>query len=322
MSTASVSRAFSGAASVTPELQVRIRSAAARLGYVPNLAARTLATRHSRLIGIVVDSAGDAFLADIIMACERALAASGYGIVCGFADADRALAATQAMVGRGAEAIVFAGIAVPPEAQQLTAKHGSPCLQLSHASAADGIVGVSVGRLEGLLLAARYLQSLGHKSLGAVASSADDAADALRQALGTSVSLEVASAAHDPAAARSAVHRWLAREPPPTAIICDSDAFALAALRECVIRKVSVPETLSLIGFGDAPFTRSCCPALSTIRIHAADLGIRLAEVLRASIEGRIVSPLAPPLKLVARESTGPPPVNRITSFADVPRET
>jgi len=320
VSTASASRVLSGGGNVSAGLQLRIRAAASRLGYVPNLAARTLATRRSGLIGVVCDGAGDAVTAEIVMACEGKLAGAGYGVLMAFADRGTTVSATDALIGRGAEAMIFADIA--PELKRAAVPHRVPCVHLNDGFAPDGVIGISIGRREGAVLAARYLQSLGHKALGLIGSPGKDVAEAVQAAVDGPVTVETSSGDHDLDAARSAIRSWLERDDPPTAIICGSDALALAALRECASRGIPVPESLSLVGIGDAVFARYAYPALSSVRIAATELGVRVAEAVLAALEGRTLPSLAIPVKLIARESTAPPGASTMRSLENVPRGT
>ena len=173
-------------------------------------------------------------------------------------------------------------------------------------SSAAGVPSFSVGRRQGAVLAARYLQGLGHRRFAVIAHPDGDAADAVRQVLAAaSLPVEVLDPGHDVDAAQAAIGALLEQHEPPTAVICASDVQALAALRECAIRNVEVPQRLSVIGFGDAEFARRSYPALSTIRFAAAELGVRVAQAVLARLKGdeSAVSEVA--VKLIARESTG-----------------
>jgi LacI family transcriptional regulator len=308
VSTASASRALAGEGAVTTELRSRILAAAARLGYVPNVAARTLATGQSGLVGIVVRTLADPLVANILTACERRLAASACGVLLTTTGGSQEenLRATHALLGRGAEALVFAEVDVSAElARAITARRVRWVSLAEHASAAGG-PSVSVGRRQGAVLAARYLQSLGHRRFAVIAQS-DDAADAVRQVLAAaSLPVEVLDAGHDLDAAQAAIGGMLEQDEPPTAVICASDVHALAALRECAIRNVAVPQRLSLMGFGDAEFARRSYPALSTVRVAAAEVGVRVAQAVLASLKGGAFPASEVPVKLIARESTGP----------------
>jgi LacI family transcriptional regulator len=309
VSTASASRALAGERAVTPELHSRILAAAARLAYVPNLAARALATRRSGLIGIVVQNLADPLIANILTACERRLAESACGVVLTTTGGspEENLLATHALLGRGAQALIFAEVGASAEIARAIAARGVPWVCLAERAAAAGAPSLSVGRRQGAVLATRYLQSLGHRHLAVIAEADGDAAGAVRQVLAAALlPVEVLDAGNDLDAAQAAMGRLLERGEPPTAVICASDAQALAALRECAIRKVAVPQRVSLVGFGDAEFARRSYPALSTVRVAAAQVGARVAQTVLARLKGD--EPPAPdvPVKVIARESTGP----------------
>jgi LacI family transcriptional regulator len=299
---------MAGEGTVTAELRSRILGAAARLGYVPNAAARTLATGQSGLVGIVVRNVADPLIANILTACERRLAESACGVMLSTTGGspDENLRATHALLGRGAQALVLAEVDASAEIARAIAARGVPWVNLAE-RALTGIPSLSLGRRQGAVLAARYLHSLGHRRFAVIAQPDGEAADALRQALAAaSLPAEVLDAGLDLDAAQAAIGGLLERDEPPTAVICASDVQALAALRECTIRNVAVPQRLSLIGFGDAEFARRSYPALSTVRVAATELGIRLAQAVVASLKGDESPASDVPVKLIARESTGP----------------
>jgi LacI family transcriptional regulator len=300
---------LAGEGAVTAELRSRILAAAARLGYVTNVAARTLATGQSGLVGIVVQTLADPLVANILTACERRLAESACGVMLtttGGSPGEN-LRATHALLGRGAEALIFAEVCAAAELARALAARRVPWVSLAERASAGGVPSFSVGRRQGAVLAARYLQSLGHRRFAVIAHPDRDAADAVRQVLAAaSLPVEVLDPGHDVDAAQAAIGALLEQDEPPTAVICASDVQALAALRECAIRNVEVPQRLSVIGFGDAEFARRSYPALSTIRFAAAELGVRVAQAVLARLKGdeSAVSEVA--VKLIARESTGP----------------
>jgi LacI family transcriptional regulator len=326
VSTASASRALAGAGAVTTELRSRIVAAAARLRYVPNLAARTLATRRSGLIGFVVRDLADPLIANILIACERKLAESACGVMLTTTggSSEEILLATQALLGRGTQALVFAEVEASAVIVRAMAARGVRWVSLTESALGAGVPSFSVGRRQGAVLAARYLQSLGHHRFAVIAEPDGEAAVAVQQLLtAASLPVEVLESGNDLNAAQAAMGRLLERDEPPTAVICGNDAQALAALRECALRNVAVPQRLSLIGFGDAEFARRSYPALSTVRVAAAEVGIRVAQAVVASLKGD--EPLAPdvPVKLIARESTGPAfRSDRFEAAADVSRGT
>ena len=314
VSTASASRALASGGGVSPELDGRIRAAAARLGYHTNLAARTLASRRSGLVGVIVETLADPVVAGLVEALERALVAEGYGAVLATTGGspERRLAATRTLLGRGAEALAFAGVAPVCAEIDLMGAHGVGWACLSD-EPGEGSIAIDTGHRRGGALACRYLLDLGHLRFAVLAPAGAATRDGAAAALGESTSAvlfgDAAASGQRADVARVTMQALLQRDAPPTAVVCSSDAEALAAMRECVARGVGVPAEVSIVGFGDAVFARHAVPALTTLRISSAAIGARAAEALLANVRGQ--APLPPyeaPIKLVVRDTTGPPP--------------
>src|SRR5208337_3386244 len=105
VSTASASRALAGEGGVSADLRRRILAAADRLGYTPNLAARSLAARRSGLIGIMANTVAEARVAEVVTALGRRLAEAGYGLAIATTQGspEESLAAMRQLVSRGVE---------------------------------------------------------------------------------------------------------------------------------------------------------------------------------------------------------------------------
>jgi len=311
VSTASASRALSGMGTVGAELRLRILAAAERLGYTPNLAARSLAARRSRLVGVMVGHLVDPLIADAVLALERSLATAGYGaLIAGTREApDQDLDVLRKWLGRGAEALVLVEAAEAEEVAAEASKRGLPCLVVGDANR-DGEPVIAIGRRNGAALAGRYLVELGHRRVSVIAARHTGTASGVAEALaerGVSLLSGGIVPARDVDAAAAALRRLVQRADPPTAVICSSDLHALAALRACREEGIAVPGAVSIVGFGDAPFARRCAPALTTVRASASQIGDLLAESLIDCLErGGSPKALEAQVKLVVRESTGP----------------
>jgi LacI family transcriptional regulator len=309
VSTASASRALARPGGVSPDLRGRILAAAERLGYAPNFAARSLAARRSGLIGVIVKTLAEPHLADILTALERRLAAAGYGLVIVAtegASGPSLTSALQRLLGRGAEGLVLADTAHARELLPVLRSRRLPWIVIAD-EAVGGELSVDGGRRRGAELACRYLLDLGHRRFGVIALAAATAAGVADALAGGG--LAGTAPVHDADAAQAAMQRLLDQRDPPTAVICDRDLYALAAVRACLGQGVAVPRAVSIIGFGDADFARRAVPALTTLRIPSATVGVHLADSLLACLEDGTPPPgFAAPVKLVVRESTGPAP--------------
>jgi LacI family transcriptional regulator, repressor for deo operon, udp, cdd, tsx, nupC, and nupG len=92
---------------------------------------------------------------------------------------------------------------------------------------------------------------------------------------------------------------------PPTAIVCTSDALALAVVGAARDAGLSVPGDVSVVGFDDSPLAALASPALTSVRVDYAEFGAAAAGALLAAINGApapAYSPSAP--ELVPRAST------------------
>lgn len=308
VSTASASRALAHPGRVSVDLRGRILAAAERLGYAPNFAARSLAARRSGLIGVIVHSLAEPRLADTLSALEHRLAAAGYGLVIVATEGPAGpspTSALQQLLGRGAEGLVLVDTAHVRELSPVLRDRRLPWIAVGDEAGGESVI--DGGRRRGAELACRYLLDLGHRRFGVIALAAATTTG-VSDALGGG-HLAATAPVHDGDAAQAAMQRLLDQPDPPTAVICDRDLYALAAVRACLGRGVAVPRAVSIIGFGDADFARRAVPALTTLRIPAVTVGVQLAECLLARLEhGTPPTGFAAPVKLVVRESTGPAP--------------
>jgi LacI family transcriptional regulator len=313
VSTASASRALNASDLVSPGLKARILAAADRLGYMPNLAARSLATRRSGLVGVFVESLADPLTAGLVEALDRELHRAGYRIALAFAGQNAAETSVRirGVLAQGLDGLlVLDEAALSPEDTKSFRARGVPWLVLDNAKRDHG--SDAMGRRAGAALACRYVLSLAHQRIGILAAERSAVETGVREALaGTAV---VVLAARPPEnrsrdhGLRHTLAELLDRPDPATAIICESDAQAMAALRECHASGRSVPREVSIVGFGDTELAKHTWPSLTTVRVSINDSGARTAEALLAMLSGKAAHVIEPTIKLVIRESTAIPP--------------
>ncbi|MEP7330033.1 MAG: LacI family DNA-binding transcriptional regulator, partial [Betaproteobacteria bacterium] len=171
VSTATVSRAFNRPDAVREPLRQRVQAAASELRYIPNAAARTLASRRSQVIGIIVPSIDNANFAQGVAAIQMRMEVAGYGVlVAAHAyDLDREVAQARTMVERGVEALALVGVRHRPALRLLLGEYGIPYVcQGAYAPAEEG-ASVGFDNRRAAYVAARYLLGLGHRRIGMIA---------------------------------------------------------------------------------------------------------------------------------------------------------
>lgn len=215
-------------------------------------------------------------------------------------------------------------VSLPPTSENLAALAAGPVpvvLIDVHGDIAAGFPAVRGDDVAGGALAARYLHTLGHRSVGFVAdsfenpygftSSPDRYAGFTRALDGTGVHVEAALGAHGSRTARDLALRLLTGPHPPTAIFAASDTQALGVLSAARDLGLAVPTDLTVVGYDDIAIAEPI--GLTTIRQHLFESGRAGAELLLAEIEHR--SAVAPVVclepELVIRATSAPPKEGR-----------
>jgi len=281
-------------------------AAAARLDYKPNLAARALASRRSGLLAVVLPPLDDGVVARTAVAALRALHRGRYGVLVISETAAERLDVAR-LATHGVEAVLFVGRAPLDAERGVLSTRGLAWIAIADGDG-QGTGCLDVGRLRAMELACRYLQEVGHRSLGLLGPPGLGLGELMaRVGPGSAVELARPAWPGDAAAIGRALQRLLEAPGRPTAIVCADDLAALAVIRECSVCGISVPQDLAVVGFGDEPFARFARPALTTVRPACAEIGGRAADALLEVLAGRACASYAGINKLVVRESTERP---------------
>jgi LacI family transcriptional regulator len=315
VSTATTSRALNVPARVSPALRARVLAAAAALGYVPDLAARTLASHRSGLVGVVTGDLRDRGTAACVGSLQPRLAAAGYAAVLAVTDGrgPGVRGAVAGLTARGVEGILLIDCADDASALSAPAGGALPIVRVGTAPSGLAAGDVDVDAAIAGATIARYLLDLGHTTFGWVATAGDLSwsTAGLRGGLSAAVA---AAGGHPPAeitlAPGGALVAALAAlgtgEPMPSALICADDLLALAVVRTLAGLAISVPGHVSVVGCGDQPWAGQADPPLTSLRIPAGRLGEAAADHVLARLRGEVPGPRALVAKLVVRGSTGP----------------
>ncbi len=319
VSTATVSRTLNSPAKVSDAIALKVRRAIDELGYVPDAAARALASRRSRTIGALVPTLSNPIFADCIQAVERRLEGEGYALVVASTDyaRDKELRQARALVEHGIDALILTGCTHHDELYQLLAERriayvntwtaggdGHPCIGIDNREAA--------GRLAG------YLHDLGHRDM-AVISGIGAENDRVRDRLaGIAETLKSRGCPLSPDRVierpygiehgREAMRALLALKDPPSAIIAGNDLLALGAIVECRACGLAVPEDISVAGFDDIELAAHFSPTLTTMHVPTTDMGRLAAEYLLRRLSGDdAAGDRTLHVELIVRASTAPP---------------
>jgi LacI family transcriptional regulator len=317
VSVATVSRVWNEAAFVSAETRQRVAEVATRLGYSPHGAARSLITRTTHALGVLLPDLYGEFFSEIIRGIDHTAQAAGYHILVSSSheSKDEIDAALRSMRGR-----VDGMIIMSPDLEArrtLHALQGSfPVVLLNGGAEAKEFDTITIENHEGAREMVRHLVARGHTRIAMIGGPERnyDAAERLR---GYHTALTESGIEHEVSlvvpgdfselSGHSAVSQLLELEPRPTAIFAANDSMAigaLSALREAGLR---VPDDVAVAGFDDIPLARYMNPPLSTVHVDISQLGERAAALLLASLRkgNRPHQQLQLPTTLVIRASCG-----------------
>jgi LacI family transcriptional regulator len=290
VSVATVSRVLTGKSLVREETRERVRQVAERLRYLPHGAARSLITRRTMTLGVLLPDLHGEFFSEVIRGIVLRARRSGYHLLVSSSHSDLSEIEATVLAMRGR---VDGLILMSPDidASWLHARLPArlPVVLLNAAGETGTFETIGVDNRGGAFAMTRHLLGLGHRRIGIVRGPEGnlDAAERLRgwrlaiQDLpsGDVDAVEVAGDFTEGAGERAAEAR-LASAPRPTAVFAANDAMAIGLLAGLRDRGVRVPEEMAVAGFDDVPIARYVSPALTSVRIPIAQLGERAVERL------------------------------------------
>lgn len=310
-----VSRVINGHPSIRPETRQRVLEVIERVGYRPNHAARALASRRSRRLGVIVDLGVEFGPNATLRAIEQSAREAGYAVsavtVGKFGDLT-ADGAVHSLLDQGVEALC---VIAPRESAATAARtHAAAIPTLVVSSGADHVgLTAYVDQVHGARAATQHLIDLGHERIVHLAGPLDWL-DAQGREQGWRSALKEAGLEVRPPVVGDWTadfgHAWAASWPadvPWTAVFCANDQMALGVIHGLAERGLRVPEDISVVGFDDFPEARHFLPPLTTVRQDFHELGERVVKALVAAIDGQQAPPARIVPELVVRASTAAP---------------
>ena len=309
----------------------RIERAAKKLGYRPNLFARTLRNRRTHTVGVMASDMTDPYCTSILRGIEDALYQASFLPI--FTDAhnqrSRFERYLEMLLDRRVEAlIVIAGwLFIDIDVLGDLKKNNIPTAMIGHELEAGSISSVTVDNELGARIAIEHLYSLGHREI-AFLRGPRHITDTTPRWKGVCTFAESHGLTIDPQlvlnlpgsgdplssfdAGFNLTEELLRKGRRFTALMAFDDLAASGAIRALTKHKVQVPTECSVIGFDDIAHSKLLTPALTTVRQPMPEMGKLavsiIAEGINATQEKRKItsthSKLLP--ELVVRDSTGP----------------
>lgn len=328
VSRSTVSRVVTGHPRVSDDAKRAVEAAVAELGYVPNRAARSLATRRTGTIALVVAEPetrvfDEPFFAGIVRGVSAAVGRTDLQLALLMSGADpevdpdgahgRARVETY-LAGGHVDGVLLLSLHGGDPLPGRLARAGLPLVVGGRPDADDLEVSwVDADNRGGARRAAEHLLARGRRRIGVLAGPLDMVAGrdrlagfrAAMTAAGRPVPAEleaVGDFTRD--GGERAMARLLAQEPDVDGVVVASDLAALGALQVLAAAGRSVPGDVAVVGFDDSLVAVTAQPPLTTVRQPVEAMGARMVELLCAQLEGdRAPRHEVLPTELVVRDS-------------------
>jgi LacI family transcriptional regulator len=315
-SQSTASRALSGHGYVAPDVRKRLLTVADRLGYVPNLSARTLKQRRSRVVGVVVSDLTNQFYAALAAGAEQALREANYQMLLlgDNSDSDEELAGVRTFLAMRAPGVIMTPAS--KAAADLLVARGIPVVEADRRLATASCDAVVIDNERGARDAVRHLLDLGHRRVALLMTQTTWTTDAgrlqgYRSALaqaGVPYDRKLVAKIGRHAGDEAARIEALLDSAKPTAIFAGNNRLAEQTWHLLRKRGMKIPKDISLVAFDDVPWMGMVQPQITAVAQPVFEMGRRAALLLLRRLDdpscGRTVEMLEP--TLVVRGSTAP----------------
>lgn len=311
------SRFFRNPEALSVAKRERVDSAVKELGYVPNLAARALASHRTEVIGVVIPSLTNNVFADVLRGIYDSLEGSRYSIQLAntrysILQEEKLLRLFRAQKPAG---LIVTGINQTADSRTVLETMNCPVTQIMEIGDAPVDMMVGFSHYDASSAAISHILAQGRRRIGFLGARMDPRVqrrfegyrDAMQAVSLFDPNLVVTTSVPTTVTLGSTLFADLvAQAPDIDAVFCVNDDLALGVLFECQRRRISVPRDLVLVGFNDLEFMATAVPSLTSVRTNRYEMGRHAVTMVIDAIEGR--RPEVPVLdlgfQLMVRESS------------------
>jgi len=296
-----VSRALNNKPRIHPQTKEKILSIARELNYQPNFFARSLVTKRTKILGLVITTIANPFYSELAQGIETTARSLGYNII--LCSTDYELTTEKQYIdmlrSKGVDGIIFTSAHIgDPNIIEL-AEEGFPMILVNrrtyHPTVREKVDYVGVDNILGGFLAVEHLIRLGHKRIGIIGGSSESSVGFERLEGGKKALKTYGLEAREDyflegdflkESGYQGGKRFLRMDKPPTAIFATNDYMALGTYQAIVEEGVRIPEEIALVGFNDIEFTSMRGIDLTTVGQKKYEMGALAVKKLVERIKG------------------------------------
>lgn len=305
VSTAVVSYVINdGPRGVAPKTRERVLAAIQELGYRTNHIARSLRSRQTNTLGIIVDDSSNIYYSEVVRAIENEAYSQNFTILVGNTDnnIERLRKYIDNFISREVSGIIFVGEILTLQEADLLTQFNIPAVCINSEGELEPIVKNYINSIEittkkgGYDVGVHLLEG-GHQRIACIVGKEHQypssiykwlRLDGLQQALGEAgLKPQVIGEGEMLEDGYRAASQLLQSENPPSAIFACNDLVAIGVLRAAADFKLHVPSDLAVCGFDDLALTKYITPRLTTVNIPKSEIGVKAAQVIIDRIQAQ-----------------------------------
>jgi LacI family transcriptional regulator len=331
-----VSRVLNNSGYVSMDARQRVEAAIAELGYVPNTLARSLRSKRTRTLALVLSDITNPFFTTVARGVEDVANEQGFNVILCNTDEseEKQCRYLITLLQKRVDGVLLVPAGSTAGPVTWVQDRGVPVVVIDRrvpAASVDVVRGDSEG---GAYCLVKLLIELGHKRIAVlsgperVSTAADRVAGYWRAMAEAGLCCDSDLIRHDAFSQASGyrmAQQMLQLSPPPTALFAANNFIAIGAYRALRDAGLRVPEDISLVAFDDLPASLVMEPFLTVAGQPAYEMGCQATELLLARLAGE--GPAEPqevvlPTELIVRRSSGPSRENIVAIKAATKRKS
>ena len=316
VSISTVSRVINDSKPVTDEVKQKVLDVIKETGYIPNPLARSLVTKRSQLIGVIVPEVSDSFVNEVLNGIEEVAKMYDYEIL--LANTYSELKSINLLRAKQVEGIVMVCWKVEEDHINYIQNCGIPATYISKTARDYDIYTVSTSNKEATYDMTKYLIDKGHEEIAFIMTSKDDTVLERERLSGYEQALNESNIKLDESlikyggttyeAGYESMKELLEEGIVPQATFVTGDEAAIGAINAACDKGYKVPEDISVAGFNDVKIAKMYRPKLTTVYQPLYDMGaVAIRMVIKLINKEHLESKkIELPYKIIERESVIP----------------
>lgn len=319
VSISTVSRVINDSKPVSPEARRRVLDAIEELGYRPNEIARSLVTKKTNVMGIIVDDIGSSYVAQIIRGVEEVGRMYNYDLLLlsSYGGKDSELRFAQLLMQKQVAGIIIVSEILNIETLEYLNKTKIPFVYLNKYYNVLESPTVAIDNYDASEKVMKYLIDGGHKKIAYVTQKKDiditiekQKIDAYKKWMSSikEIPIILSVDGHNISTGYNLGNQVknLIKKDQVTALYCCEDEIALGVINYLYDHHIKVPEDISIIGYGDTSLASVYRPALTTIKEPYYDIGAVSIRKILKQLQGEELESqtIVLPVQLIIRDSS------------------